>query len=202
MRRQLGACLVALISVPAAANAQAKKLPIQQGSIQIGGTADISRTRSSGGGSGLTIAEAFPRIGYFVAKGLAVSANFRVRKVWADDQPGATNQGSTEWGIGPGVAYYVQAGMPRLFPFLSGRALHNRATSHADVGAASIDTRVTTDLWLLSGGALYMLGEHVGLTSEVFYQRNHNKVRNNPTTEITSSSTTYGVQWGISAFIF
>lgn len=202
MRLQLGACLIALIPVSTAVKAQAQKSPIQQGSIQVGGTADITRTKASGGGSGLTIAEAFPRFGYFVFRGLAVSANFRVRKVWADDQPNAENQTSTEWGVGPGLAYYTATGVPRLFPFVAARALYNRATSHADLGAASVDTRVTTDLWLLSGGALYMLGEHVGLTSEVFYQRNHNKVRNNPTAEFTSSSTTYGVQWGISAFIF
>jgi len=46
-----------------------------------------------------------------------------------------------------------------------------------------------------------MLGKHVGLTSEAFYQRNNNTIRNG-TAESTSDSNTYGVQWGISAFIF
>ena len=202
MRLQLEVCLIALLFASAEVKAQGQRSPIQRGSIQIGGTANISRTKASEGGSGLTIAEAFPRLGYFVVRGLAVSANLRFRKVWADDQPNARNQTSSEWGIGPGVSYYVSTRVPRLFPFVSARALYNRATTHADVNSTAVDSRVSTELWLLSGGALYMLGEHVGLTSEAFYQRNHNNIRSGASAESTSSSKTYGMQWGISAFIF
>lgn len=81
MRLQLEVCLIALLFASAEVKAQGQRSPIQRGSIQIGGTADISRTKASEGGSGLTIAEAFPRLGYFVVRGLAVSANLRFRKV-------------------------------------------------------------------------------------------------------------------------
>ena len=100
MRTAFNAGLLLTLLAATAFRTEAQKSPIQKGSIQIGGTADISHTEPAGGGSALTIAEAFPRAGYFVARGLAVSLNGRFRKTWADDQPNARNQGSTEWGVG------------------------------------------------------------------------------------------------------
>ena len=194
--------LMLLFPAPAA-SAQGPESPIQKGSIAIGGTADISHTEPDGSGPALTIIQLFPRLGYFVAKGLALSANGRFRRASSEDQPNVKDQTSTELGIGPGVSYYVATRLPRLFPFVSTRVLYNRTTNHAELlpAGTDVDSRITTVVWLGSAGALFMLGEHVGLTSELFYQRNNNTIRNG-TAESTSDSNTYGVQWGISAFIF
>lgn len=191
------------MSLPLLRGARPSESPIQKGSIAIGGTADISRTEPEGSGSALTIIEAFPRFGYFVVKGLALSVNGRYRRASAEDQPTVKDQTSTEMGIGPGISYYVATRLPRLFPFVSARMLYNRSSNHAEILPAGpdVDSRITTVVWLGSVGALFMLGKHVGLTSEAFYQRNNNTIRNG-TAESTSDSNTYGVQWGISAFIF
>ena len=203
MRPTARVCLMTLLFSAPAARAQSPDSPIQKGSIAIGGTADISHTEPDGSGSALTIIQAFPRLGYFVVKGLALSANGRYRRVSAEDQAAVRDQTSTEWGIGPGVSYYVATRLPRLFPFVSTRVLYNRTSNHAEILPAGpeVDSRITTVVWLGSAGALFILGKHVGLTSEVFYQRNNNTIRNG-TAESTSDSNTYGIQWGISAFIF
>ncbi len=204
MRTAFNAGLLLTLLAATAVRTEAQKSPIQKGSIQIGGTADISHTEPAGGGSTLTIAEAFPRAGYFVARGLAVSLNGRFRKTWADDQPNARNQGSTEWGVGPGISYYVSTRSPRLYPFISARALYNKSSSHAELipSGTKVESGVTTRVWLGSLGALFMLADHVGLTSEAFYQRNDNTARISPSTEASSKSNTYGLQWGITAFIY
>lgn len=203
MRVNAKVCLMILVFAARAAEAQSAESPIQKGSIAIGGTADISHTQPDGSGSALTIIQAFPRFGYFVVKGLALSANGRYRRVSAEDQATVKDQTSTEWGVGPGVSYYVATRLPRLFPFVSARALYNRTSNHSELlpAGTEVDSRITTVVWLGSAGALFMLGKHVGLTSEAFYQRNNNTIRNG-TAESTSDSNTYGIQWGISAFIF
>lgn len=193
-----GLCLVAFSA------AHAQRSPIQKGSIQIGGTADVSHTEPDGNGSGLTIIEAFPRVGYFVVNGLSINLNLRLRRVTADDISSARDQRSTELGIGPGVSYYFRTPARRLFPFVSGRMLYNQAKTHLTLlpSETEVDTRTTSTVWLAGGGVLYMLGEHVGLTSELFYQWNRNKIKNQSAPEISQKSKTYGIQWGVAAFIF
>ena len=204
MRLAAKICLLTLVVAATGARMEAQGSPIQKGSIAIGGTADISYTEPVDGGAGLTIVEAFPRFGYFVAKGLALSLNGRFRRASSEAQATVKDQTSTEWGIGPGVSYYVATPVPRLFPFVSARVLYNRTTTHAELvpSGTEIESRITTDVWLGSLGALFMLGQHVGLTSEAFYQRNNNKIRSGQAAETESDSNTYGLQWGISAFIF
>lgn len=204
MRSFLNVGLLGILLAATARGAEGQKSPIQKGSVQIGGTADISRTEPAGGGSALTIVEAFPRAGYFVARGLALNLNGRLRKTWAEDQPSAKNQGSSEWGLGPGISYYVSTRSPKFYPFISGRALYNKSSSHAELipSGTKVESGVTTKVWLGSVGALYMLADHVGLTSEAFYQRNDNTARNSPSTEASSKSNTFGIQWGITAFIY
>ncbi len=204
MRLSICAGLSGLLLAPMIQKIQGQESPIQKGSVVVGGTADISHTEPVGGGSGLTIVSAFPRVGYFVVNGLALSLNGRFRRTSAEDQANVRDQTSTEWGIGPGVSYYVATPFPRLFPFVSARVLYNKTSTHAELVPAGtvIESRITTVVWLGSVGALFMLGKHVGLTSEAFYQRNNNTVRTGASAESDSKSNTYGLQWGITAFIF
>lgn len=205
MRIAAGISLITLL-ITSAAVVQAQQSPIQKGSIQIGGTADISHTEPDGGGAALTIIEAFPRFGYFVVKGVALSVNGRFRRASSEPQATIRDQTSTELGIGPGISYYIATPAPRLFPFVSARVLYNRTSTHAELvpSGTKIESRINTVVWLGSAGALIMLGKHVGLTSEAFYQRNKNKIRNggDGSPEVSSDSDTYGIQWGIAAFLF
>ena len=196
--------IIAGLSLALSLNASAQRSPIRKGSVQVAGTADISHTEPDGGGSGLTIIEAFPRVGYFVVKGLAISANVRLRRVTAEDIPTARDQKSTELGIGPGIHYYVATPVKRLFPFASGRMLYDRTKSHLTLlpSETSVNNRVTSRVWLVGAGVLYMLADHVGLTSEAFYQWNRNTVSNEPAADFSQNSKTYGLQWGIAGFIF
>lgn len=204
MRLSIFAGLSGLLLAPTIQRIQGQESPIQKGSVVVGGSADISHTEPVGGGSGLTIVEAFPRVGYFVVKGLALSVNGRFRRTSAEDQASVRDQTSTEWGIGPGISYYVATRFPRLFPFVSTRVLYNRTSTHAELlpAGTEIESRITTVVWLGSAGALFMLGKHVGLTSEAFFQRNNNNIRTGASAESESDSNTYGLQWGITAFIF
>ena len=206
MRIAAGISLITLLVTPASVAAQAQESPIQKGSIQIGGTADVSHTEPDGGGAALTIVEAFPRFGYFVVKGLALSANGRFRRASSEAQATVKDQSSTELGIGPGVSYYVATPVARLFPFVSARVLYNRTSTHAELvpSGTKIESRINTVVWLGSAGALFMLGKHVGLTTEAFYQRNKNKIRSGGggAPEVSSDSNTYGIQWGIIAFLY
>ena len=82
--------------------------------------------------------------------------------------------------------------------------LYDRTKSHLTLlpSETSVNNRVTSRVWLVGAGVLYMLADHVGLTSEAFYQWNRNTVSNEPAADFSQNSKTYGLQWGIAGFIF
>jgi hypothetical protein len=206
MRPQIKVLVMALATVATPATIRAQQSPIQLGSIQVAGTADFTHTRDIGNDNGWTAVELLPRVGYFVVRGLSVSGNLRFRRVWYDNQETIKDQRFVEWGFGPGLTYYVATRSPRLFPFVSARTLFTRGSSHAtltsQLGAQRVDSRVTNNVWLLSGGALFMVARHVGISGELFYQHENFTARYEPSPESGNSSETYGLHWGISAFIF
>jgi hypothetical protein len=206
MRPHIEILLLALATVATPATSKAQQSPIQQGSIQIAGTADVTHTRDIGNDFGWTSVELLPRVGYFVVRGLSVSGNFRFRRIWFDDQEGIRDQRAVDLGFGPGLTYYVATRSPRLYPFVSARTLFTRGSSHSTVtrptGDQRVDSRVTNNVWLLSGGALFMVAKHVGISGELFYQHENFTSRYEPSPESGNSSETYGLHWGISAFIF
>ncbi len=206
MRPHIEVLLLTLATVATAATTKAQQSPIQQGSIQVAGTADVTHTRDIGNDFGWTSVELLPRVGYFVVRGLSVSGNLRFQRIWYDDNETITDQRALNWGIGPGLTYYVATRSPRLFPFVSARTLFTRGSSHATVtsqlGERRVESRATNNVWLLSGGALFMVAKHVGISGELFYQHENFTARYDPSPETGNSSETYGLHWGISAFIF
>jgi hypothetical protein len=139
--------------------------------------------------------EVTPRVGVFVARGLAVNANLRF-KHFSDG-----NQGTTEWGVGPGLTYYLDVKSSHFYPFLSGRTLFT--WDHSGPGGLGGTTLTGTNrVWLISGGGLLMLGQHVGLSGELFYQHERFTAQSGTAPRLANSSETYGVQWGVAAFIF
>jgi hypothetical protein len=185
--------------------------PVQRGSIQLGGTAAFTRTRDIGNDNGWVTLELQPRVGYFVVKGLAVSANLRYRVIWNDDQATVRDQRFTDWGVGPGLTYFFTTKSPRVFPFISGRTLFVRSFHTADLYSAPGDetpsvpdneTRTRTRNWQVSAGIMYMVVKHVGITGEVFYQRSKVTVGVDRPEESSNEAELYGLQWGIAAFVF
>ena len=209
--------IAAVVGVTTAANAQAgnesvrRESPVQRGSVQVAGTASFQRTHDIGNDHGWVTLELTPRVGLFVMRGLAVNLNVRHRQIWFDDQATVREQHFNEWGIGPGLTYYVTTKSPRLFPFISGRTLFVRSVNETDLYVSADlpeptvndrKARTRTTNWQVSGGVMYMLVKHVGLTSEVFYQRTRTTIQPDTPEEATNSAKLYGIQWGLAAFIF
>ena len=206
MRLPIKGCLFGFLIAMSWDAARAQQLPIQKGSIQVAGTASLTHERDIGNDVGWTSLELSPRVGYFVARGLAVNWNLHFRRTWFADEPTITNQRSLEWGIGPGLTYYFSTRARHLFPFVSARTLFTRSSIHATVTNAGREEltsgRSTNNVWLVSAGALYMVGTHVGVTSELFYQHEYFTARYGISPGSGNSSEMYGLQWGIAAFIF
>ena len=180
--------LVAAVAFLPLRSVAAQYSPVHAGSIQLAGTAQVTHFRDIGNDFGDTIIELAPRVGYFVVRGLVVSANLSFRH-------DANETGSgTSWGIGPGMTYYVSGLSRRVYPFVSGRTLFT--WSHAsDANGMIVDRRSSTS-WLVSTGALVLLARHVGLTGELFYQ--HDRFTVEPSTNTAES---YGLQWGFAVFV-
>jgi hypothetical protein len=134
-------------------------------------------------------------VGYFVMPGLAASVSLRYSRISGGGL--ATNG----WGFGPGLTYYIgRLASSRVYPFFSGRTLFTWQRTPADGGFPALHTSSTS--WLLSAGALFLLADHVGLTGEFFYQRDHNTFHFNldpiPGTNMSES---WGIQWGVAVFV-
>ena len=195
----------------AAPLAGAQESPVQRGSIQLGGTAAFTKSRDIGNDNGWVTLELLPRVGYFVVRGLAVSANLRYRVIWNDDQATVRDQRFTDWGVGPGLTYFFTTKSPRLFPFVSGRTLFVRSYHTADLysspqseepAVADNETRTRTRNWQTSVGVMYMVAKHVGITGEVFYQRTKVTIGIGKPDESSNEAELYGLQWGVAAFVF
>lgn len=206
MRLLIQGCLFAVLIATAPAALQSQQSPIQTGSIQLGGTASFTHDHDIGNDFGWTSLELAPRVGYFIARGLAISGNLRFQRIWYDDQETIKDQRALTWGIGPGLTYYVPTHFHRLYPFASARTLFLRGSSHARSTSTnslgSTNSSSTNNVWLVSAGALYMVGKHVGITSELFYQHEYFTAKYDPLPVTGNSSEMYGLQWGIAAFIF
>lgn len=206
MRLPIGAGLFAVLVSTAPGVVQSQQSPIQKGSIQVAGTASLTHEHDIGNDFGWTSLELAPRVGYFIAHGLAVNGNFRFQRIWYDDQETIKDQRALTWGIGPGLTYYVPTRFQRLYPFVSARTLFLRTSLHSTQTLSNnvipLRSHSTNNVWLISGGALYMLGKHVGITSELFYEHEYFTSQYGPSSATGNSSEMYGVQWGIAAFIF
>src|SRR5262249_18997764 len=161
---------------------------------QLAGSAQLTHSRDIGNDRGWTVFEVTPRIGYFVLKGLAVNANLRLHHGWGEGSR------YTEWGVGPGLTYYINVKSRRFYPFLSGHTLFVWGNSSQD--QFGIANNSTNTVWLGSVGGLIMLGSHVGISGELFYQHQRLTAKSSGTPRVANSAEDYGLQWGIAAFIF
>ena len=195
MSRNRATCMLYLFLGVLASPLAAQASPIQAGSIQVAGSAQFTHTRDIGNDQGWTEFDLTPRLGYFLARGLALNAHLQFQRI------SAAGNHQTGWGFGPGLSYFVDVHSRHFYPFISGRTLLAWDNSSTEVLGAG-NFRQTNRVWLVSGGGLFMLGQHVGLSGELFYQHEHFTSRPGSGQVLANSSETYGLQWGVAAFIF
>jgi hypothetical protein len=187
-------CLL-VVALGMADRAAAQESPIQPNSVQLAGSASFTRSNDRDTDGHVTTFQLSPQIGWFVTRGLAVSANLLFSRNSGDPIS------STQWGIGPGLSYYFDVGSQSFYPFVSGRTLFSWGELEAALPPPGATLETTNRLWSLSAGALFMLAEHVGVTGELFFQRGRSSsdiggVENVERAEI------YGLRWGVAAFVF
>lgn len=177
----------------------------------MGGTAAFTHTRDRGTDFEWTTLDVMPRVGYFVTRGLAVNLNLRHRRIWNEDRATVRDETFSEWAAGPGLTYFATTRFPRLFPFVAGRTMFNRTLNTADIYSSpqspepAIDNRkarTSSRIWQVSAGLMYMVGSHVGITGEGFYQRTRASLEPGTSNETSNSAELFGLQWGFATFIF
>ena len=192
-------CVLGLLAGAGAQALPAQRSPIHRHSIQVAGSARLTHTRDIGNDRGWTTFELTPRIGYFIANGLAVNANLRFERT------SLSAEHLTGWGVGPGLTYYVDLHSRHFYPFVSGRTLFTWDKISGLQPDGTTSRKNTNRVWLVSGGGLFMLGQHVGITGEIFYEHERFSAEAfifTGVSEQVNSSETYGLQWGVAAFIF
>ena len=85
----------------------------------------------------------------------------------------------------------------KLLPFVGGSV--GFGTTHTESG--TFEFTGTQRALELVGGATQMLARNVGLTGELFVQRTNFEVETGTTTS-DNTTTTFGLRFGVSAFLF
>ena len=158
-----------------------------RGTVTLGGAGRLSSFRDIGNDQRSFIMDLNPRVGWFVASRLALSANAVYQRFSNEFSVSST------WGVGPGLTYYFGSGEETVLPFLSGRSLLRWS------GAPGSDWRTVS---LLGGaGLVFMVSRHVGVRAELFYQWNGTTVSSGSVTG-GNTSEEFGVLFGVTAFVF
>ncbi len=190
------AATLMLVLGGAAVPLHAQGSPTQKGSLQLAGTAGWSHTKQTSTNATLNELQVSPRVGYFVVRGLALSGNLLFGRI-------STEGGAlTQWGVGPELAYYPGIHSSTVYPFVSARTLFIWNRNHTSSQSSSPTLKSSNGQWSLSGGALFMVGQHVGITGELYYRHERISSENPGFPDNTSRLNTYGVQWGVAAFVF
>lgn len=175
----------------------AQDAPTGGSSWLIGGSASIQRSRNVESEITSTSLDLNPQLGYFIATGLALTANLRFAR--------STTEGasSTAWGVGPGASYYFGRAPRTLYPYVSGRILwgRDRNTVSIPLPGGELTSSSTNWLWRVAGGGALMLVRNAAVTGELFFARNRRTSRGSePVARSTDES--YGLAVGLSIFAY
>ena len=176
---------VALFLFVPVAVLHAQTFALDRGSINIAGDAAFTSSGSSSNGDDDRTTQFIltPTAHYFVIPGLAVGGDLVVSHFSRE------NNSSTTFGGGPSVAYYFGRGERKVYPFVSGSVTLLRTSfdnSFTNQSTSSTGYRG-------SGGVLLLLSRSVGITGELFYQGQNSD---------NFDTNTYGLAFGVSAFVF
>ena len=182
MKKIIIAVIAVLIMLPACSFAQ-KGYAVDQGVMLLDGS--ISFT-SAGGDLRLDETETTftinPVVGYFIIPHLAIGVGFNYTKYsWGDTD-------HTFLGVGPAAAYFLGDANSKMYPFVGGSFVY---------GSMS-DEYTQTDI-KFEGGAAFMIAKNVAITGAAFYMMESYKPDG---ADESISGNTFGIEFGISTFIY
>jgi hypothetical protein len=180
-----------LLATPLAA--QSATGPNERGSMILAGSANVSRSESDGNES--TSISVQPNILYFVANRLAIGGQLGFGS--ANHENGETSS----WTVGPAARLYFGASTSKTLPYLGIAFLIGSASSSTD---DPIPVESEASVWGVEGiaGLTFMISRQVGIAGELFFNRNENEFETPANTERTIKMTSYGLRFGITAFVF
>ena len=197
------ALALALLAAPALAQTDGRPAPddpatwtqTARGVRLLGGSASLSRT-----GSG-TSAFAAPRVGAFVADGLALGVDLQLGygrstfETFFDDEVIGASFSSTTLGVGPSATYYLGGGRPGVRPFVEADLLltYQRFQTGGPLGTTETQSDVGASGGL-GAGVSVPVARNVALRAQAFYRTFD--------FEFSERSSTYGVSAGFTTFIY
>jgi hypothetical protein len=189
--RRLVLLFILALATPAAA--QTAGGPTDRGSWVLGGTASLSRTETDGREStGISLA---PSILRFVANNLAVGGEIGLG--YTDTDGGSTQS----WRVGPAARLYFGESSAKVLKYVGAAILFGGTSTELD---EPLETEADASLWSLEGvaGLTFMLSRQVGISGEFFFDRRESTISSSLTSDIESKATSYGLRFGLAAFIF
>lgn len=177
--------LVTALGALTPADAHAQVPALTEGSVIVGGSLGIA-VDDDGSSDRATSISVAPRAQVFVRDGLALGGDVLL---------GHVSQGSyssTAVGVGPAVAFYF-GDEGTTHPFLRGGVRWRHLSSDSGGQSAS---GTTTSLHA-EGGLLFLLSDAVGVEGMLFWEHSRDEVEDR-----ADSRDRYGLQFGVSAFVF
>ncbi len=151
-------------------NALAQRLPLDRGTLQVGGTIGFARLggdlQANADGSRTSAIVLDPRLGYFLADRLAIGTTF------AYENTSSNVADSSILTIGPNVSYYFGREQHPFYPFVTALVGYSRASTDfaTPEGPPPLEFRASGVALGASLGLLYMVSPSVGVTGEGFVQ--------------------------------
>ena len=182
MRKAIVLCITVMFLIPVVLVAQ-PEFATDKGSMMIGGSASF---QSSGGDvrgdDRLSVITLDTKIMHFIAQNLGIGGSVQFINQSQGDES------LTYIMIGPTVAYYFGAADKKILPFVRGTFLYG-----------NLSDEYSETIIKFGAGFTYMISTAIGLTSEAYYQlENYSPDGGGDSV----SGNTFGIELGISAFIY
>ena len=189
--RRLAPFFLLVLAAPLAA--QTPDGPTDRGSWVLGGTGSVSRNEVDDRSA--TSISLSPSVLRFVANNLAIGGEIGLSYSDAD---GSSSQA---WRIGPAARLYFGPSSAKVLKYVGAAVLFGGSSADIDEPLA---TEADASLWSVEGvaGLTFMLSRQVGISGEFFFDRQELTTSSSLTADIETRTTSYGLRFGIAAFIF
>ncbi|HDS01412.1 MAG TPA: hypothetical protein ENO22_12605 [candidate division Zixibacteria bacterium] len=175
---------ILILALPLAAQDDGRpSYAVDRGSILAGGSAGfVSVGGDARADERISIFTFNPAVLYFAIPNVGVGGQLMFKR---ESTEGDTK---TFYGAGPTAAYFFGGEKSVVFPFLSMSFIYGKKTDE-----------YTETVLRFTGGTTYMLARNVGMTGEIFYLIENFDMESS---DVSVSGNTFGVAFGLSAFIF
>lgn len=153
-----------------APDALAQRLPLDRGTVQVGGSIGFARLggdlQANADESRTSAIVLDPRFGFFVADRLALGTTF------AYETTSSNVTDSSILTIGPNLSYYIGRPPRPFYPFVTALAGYSRASTDFTTpeGVPPLEFRASGFALGAGLGVLYLVSPSVGITGEGFFQ--------------------------------